>query len=210
MPRFLIAAAVQVEADSEMAAIDAVVSRVKLLEIPGFELLVSDHPKIELDPDSVVEPVLRTEQEMDAHPPFGDNLVTGDIEWLEAHEKYGIRVDLYDVHRLGNRNLPLFGFRLSHYNERENPRPATMQGQMGEQRPAREEGWEIIFTGEDYEPGPHHDKDMILADLLGFLSAFDELEDSKATPRQIKWLTHYRDELATWSAELEGEVGDDG
>jgi hypothetical protein len=50
---------------------------------------------------------------------------------------------------------------------------------------------------------------MILADLLGFLSSYDELTDSDATPRQKKWLTHYRDELATWSAELEGEVGND-
>lgn len=216
MSRFLVAAVLQVEADSENEALSVAreySNTATKLSVNGYlttavELLMPQDPKIEVDPDSVIDPVLRTEEEMDHHPPFGDNLVTGDIEWLRTHEHYGIRVDLYDVHRDGKRGLPLFGYRLSHHNERENPRPATMQGQMGEERPAREEGWDIIFTGEDYEPGPSHNQDMVLADLLGFLAVYDELTDSDATPRQIKWLNHYRDELATWSAELEGELDD--
>lgn len=224
MPRFLIAAAVQVEAESELEAVafarsialevEEMPQRYAMPEdrgwvlMPKAELLIPDPPRVEFDPDSVIDPVLRNEEEMDHHPPFGDNLVTGDIEWLRTRERYGIRVDFYDVHRVGKRGLPLFGFRLSHHVERENPRPVAMQGQMGEDRRAREEGWEIIFTGEDYEPGPGHDNEMILADLLGFLASYDELTDSDATPRQKKWLTHYRDELSMWSADLEGELDD--
>lgn len=132
-------------------------------------------------------PTLRTEQEMDVQPPFGDNLVTGDIEWLRTHFKYGIRVDLYDVHRTGTRGLMLYGYRLAWEKD--------------------DSAWEILFNGEDYEPGPGHDDDMVLADLLGFLASYDELTDSNATPHQERWLTRYRDELSTWSAELEGELG---
>lgn len=210
--RYLIAAVVEAEANSTNEAIEIARAVARSTEHPGAAgfLIVQQNAKVEVDPDSAIDPVLRTEEEMDHHPPFGDNLITGDIEWLRTNEHYGIRVDFYDVHRVGKRGLPLFGFRLSHHVERENPRPTTVQGQMGEDRPAREEGWEIIFTGEDYEPGPGHDDEMILADLLGFLSSYDELHNGgDMTPRQEKWLTHYRDELATWSAELEGEVGND-
>lgn len=189
MTRFLVSAVVSVEADSESEALDAALDLAQTASKIGMgDLIVQSAPRIELDEDSIEPPRLRTEPEMDLHPPIGDNLVTGDIEWLRTHEQTGIRVDLYDVHRDGKRSLPLFGYRLSWRHE---------------------DGlWEILFTGEDYEPGPSHDDDMILADLLGFLAAYDELTDSKATPRQKKWLAHYRDELSIWSAELEGELDD--
>jgi hypothetical protein len=206
MPDFLIAAVIRTTADSEADAV-AFAQAVARYSPDGI-LTVSDHPKVEIDPDSVIDPVLRTEEEMEVHPPFGDNLEAGDIEWLRTHEQHGIRVDLYDVHSTGKRGLPLFGYRLSWRTETDNPqRPIAVQDQMGDAR-ANEVRWEIIFTGEDYEPGPGHDDDMVLADLLGFLSSFDELTDSDVTPRQQEWLTHYRDELATWSAELEGELDD--
>lgn len=195
MPDFLIAAVVKVQADSEAEAVK--LARVLEQESQGDELgvdlTIPTAARVEVDPDTIPEPTLLDEQEMDVHPPLEGNLETAEMVWLRTHEQHGIRVDLYDVQRSGSRGLPLFGYRLSWLHTSVEPDHADNR-------------WEVIFTGEDLEPGPLHDDDEILADLLGFLSSYDELTDSEITPRQYKWLSHYRDELSIWSAELEGET----
>lgn len=197
MPTFLVAAAVQVEADSEFEAVAFAQSiALEVERLPNASLLVPEHPKVEVDPDTIPDPVLRTAEEMEVHPPCEGKLETSDAEWVQTRNQHGIRIDLYDLHRAGKRGLPLFGYRLSWLYTSVTPGHPDNR-------------WEVLFTGEDYEPGPGADDDQTFADLLGFLASYDELTESDATPRQKQWLANYRDELSMWSAELEGEVGHD-
>lgn len=139
---------------------------------------------------TTIEIVSAESLDADVHPPFGQNLTDSGIEWLRTEELYGCyRVDLWDTHRIGKRGQSLIAYRLAWQHDEGNNRD-----------------WAIIFSGEDLEPGIGTliDSDQVLADLLGFLAAYNELESTTCSIEQREWLERHGDELSLWSRDLEG------
>jgi len=168
----------------------------------------------------VIERKFASSQSLDL--PFGDGISNPDrLEWLGTWTRDDYMVETWDTQTTDGRGWPVLAFRFCILDRervleltRANGAPDTMQDQMGDafgQELAMLPVWEIVFTGEEFSPGAAAgDDELTLANLLGFLSCKPGDTDAEFfkdyTPRQLEFATEHGEELAIWSADLEGEL----